>query len=283
MDGIIIIDKPKGITSHDVVFKLRKILHTKKIGHTGTLDPIATGVLPICIGNCTKASKFLICDDKIYKAQIKLGILTDTSDITGKILEEKNVKVDKEEIENTIKTFIGKQIQKPPIYSAVKVNGKKLYEYAREGKEIEIPTRQIEIYNIEIDNIDLENNIIDITVHCSKGTYIRSLCVDIGEKLGTVATMNELRRIKSGKFTIDQSVRIQELEESLENIKIMSLEDVFSENKKIVLSTNDSKKLINGVLLNINLEDGLYRIYEGNKFLGIATLEGNKLKREIIL
>lgn len=281
MNGIIVVDKPKGITSHDVVFKLRKILKIKKIGHTGTLDPIATGVLPICIGDCTKASNFLISDDKIYDATIKLGILTDTSDITGNIIEQKETNVTEEEVKNAVLSFIGKQKQKPPIYSAIKVNGKKLYEYAREGKKVEIPERDIEIFDIEINKIDLINRLIHITVHCSKGTYIRSLCVDIGSKLGTVATMQELKRIKSGIFSINDAIKLENINQ---DTNLITLEEVFEQKEKIILKEDEIFKILNGVKLEKNLKNELYRLYNSKGiFLGLGSVEDNKLKREIIL
>lgn len=279
MNGIIIVDKPKGITSHDVVFKLRKILKTRKIGHTGTLDPIATGVLPICVGNCTKASNYLIADDKIYEAQIKLGILTDTSDITGNIIEEKQVNVSEEQIKDVISSFKGNQTQIPPIYSAIKVNGKKLYEYARQGIQVEIPSRQIEIFDIKISNINMKENTVDIIVHCSKGTYIRSLCVDIGKKLGTVATMAGLRRIKSGNFKIEDSIKLEDINE---NVKLISLEQAFINSPKISLNNNEVEKLLNGVKINTQLKEGIYRLYTTTNFIGLGSIENGTLKRKII-
>lgn len=195
MDGIIIINKPSGYTSHDIVSKIRKTLNIKKVGHTGTLDPLATGVLPILLGNGTKLSKYLINHDKEYITTIKFGVRTDTGDITGKIVEEKEIpKYSETKIKEVLKGFEGKQKQLPPMYSAIKVNGKKLYEYARSGQSIEIPPRDIEVYNIEL--LSLKKDSIEIKIDCSKGTYIRSLCEDIAQKLGTVGTMSELKRIK---------------------------------------------------------------------------------------
>ena len=188
MDGILIINKHKGCTSHDIVYKVKKMLD-EKVGHTGTLDPIATGVLPLLIGKGTLCSKYLINHDKIYQVKLKLGQETDTLDSEGKVIEEKQVpdnSLIKENIEKVLKTFIGKQEQIPPMYSAIKVKGKKLYEYARKGQKIEIEPRKIEIYNIKLLNIDIISKEIEFTVSCSKGTYIRSLCKDIAIKLGTV-------------------------------------------------------------------------------------------------
>ena len=204
MNGIIIINKEKGYTSHDVVAKVKRLLNLKKVGHTGTLDPNATGVLPLLIDDGTKLSKYLIEHDKEYEVVLKLGIKTDTADSEGAILEEdKNVdlnNIDKKELNNIILSFIGKLDQTPPIYSAIKVNGKKLYEYARNNETVEIKKRIITIYNIEVLNIDKNNNTITFKVECSKGTYIRTLCEDIAKKIGTVGYMKELKRLKVRKI-----------------------------------------------------------------------------------
>ena len=220
MDGIIIINKEKEYTSNDVVQIVKHTLN-EKVGHTGTLDPNATGVLPILIGKGTKISKYLVNHDKIYKATLQLGIKTDTADGEGKILE--NEKIDKnilseENINKTLKSFIGKQTQLPPIYSAIKVNGKKLYDYARNGEKIEVPARNIEIYNIKLNKIDLQNNQIEVRIECSKGTYIRTLCEDIAKKLGTIGYMKELNRIQVGEFNIEKAIKIQELKANKNNI-----------------------------------------------------------------
>lgn len=193
MDGIIVVNKPSGCTSHDIVSKIRKSLKLKKVGHTGTLDPLATGVLPILLGNATKLSKYLINHDKEYVATIKLGVKTDTGDIEGSIIDEQKVPLfTEEQIIEALNSFVGKQKQMPPMYSAIKVNGKKLYEYARNGEKIEVATRNIEIYNISF--LQYIDNKIKFKVSCSKGTYIRSLCEDIAQKLNTVGTMENLER-----------------------------------------------------------------------------------------
>ncbi len=193
MDGIIVVNKPSGCTSHDIVSKIRKSLKLKKVGHTGTLDPLATGVLPILLGNATKLSKYLINHDKEYVATIKLGVKTDTGDIEGSIIDEQKVPLfTEEQIIEALNSFVGKQKQMPPMYSAIKVNGKKLYEYARNGEKIEVATRDIEIYNISF--LQYIDNKIKFKVSCSKGTYIRSLCEDIAQKLNTVGTMENLER-----------------------------------------------------------------------------------------
>jgi tRNA pseudouridine55 synthase len=184
MNGIIIVNKPQGFTSQDVVSKIKKILNEKKAGHTGTLDPLATGVLPVLLGNYTKLSKYLIEHDKVYIARIKLGKKSSTGDSEGEIIEEKAVpKLSVEEIKNTLNSFLGKQTQIPPMYSAIKINGKKLYEYARNGETVEVPAREIEIYSIKL--LSFENDEIEFEVASSKGTYIRTLCEDIAKSLGT--------------------------------------------------------------------------------------------------
>ncbi len=195
MDGIIVVNKPSGSTSHDIVSKIRKKLNIKKVGHTGTLDPLATGVLPILLGNGTKLSKYLINHDKEYIATIKLGVKTDTADIEGTVIEEKKVPLFTEkQIMNALESLKGKQKQIPPMYSAIKINGKKLYEYARSGESVEVKPRDIEIYNIVL--IKYKDNRIQFKVACSKGTYIRSVCEEIAQKLNTVGTMSALERTK---------------------------------------------------------------------------------------
>ena len=277
--GVLIIDKPEGITSHDVVAKVRKALHTKKAGHTGTLDPLATGVLVVCVEKATKLVQYLTCENKTYEVQMKLGIKSDTGDITGNIIEtddnisEKLSELNLEKINEILNTFLGAQKQVPPMYSAIKVNGKKLYEYAREGVEIEREERDIEIHSIE--NVSFENDILKYTVSCSKGTYVRSLCEDIAKKLGTCGTMTALRRTVTGEFEIKDSIQIEEISEE----KIISMEKLFD--KKIDVS-NNMKKLINGEEIKVDLEDGLYNLYS-DEYVGIGKVTSKKLKREIIL
>ena len=291
MDGILIINKPKGRTSHDIVAKVKKVVGNK-VGHTGTLDPNATGVLPLLIGKGTLCSQYLIEHDKIYEVVLKLGIKTDTADIEGNIIEEKEVSIESIEennILNVLKSFMGKQEQIPPMYSAIKVNGKKLYEYARKGQIIEIKPRQIEIYECELKKINFKEKEISFTVHCSKGTYIRSLCEDIAEKLGTIGYMKELNRIKVGKFGIEQSITIEELEKSNLNEKFIkdhfiSIEQAFSQKQSIIIPKNRLNHFLNGVKLTFKLEDDLYKIYNEEKsFIGIGSIKNNLLKREIII
>lgn len=215
MDGIILINKPKNNTSHDIVRKVKKLLN-QKVGHTGTLDPNATGVLPLLIGKGTELSKYLINHDKIYEAILQLGEKRDTADVEGNVVEEKDVSescLDKTNIENIFKSFIGIQEQIPPIYSAIKVNGKKLYEYARKGENIEVQPRKIEIYSMELIDVDKTNKQIHFRVKCSKGTYIRTLCEDIAYKLQTVGYMKELKRTQVGEFKIEDAITIEQLED----------------------------------------------------------------------
>lgn len=276
MKGVLIIDKPMGVTSFDVIRDIRKEYGTKKVGHTGTLDPMATGVLPILIGDATKLSDYLMDHDKEYIAVLKLGEKRDTGDSEGNIIETSKIpNLTTQEIESTLKAFIGKISQIPPMYSAIKVNGKKLYELAREGKEIERKPRSVEIYSIELLEVEKNTeNIIDkikFKVNCSKGTYIRTLCEDIAEKLGTVGYMKELRRTRVGKFT-------------LEDInKCVSLEEILSEENAYILKENEKSKLLNGVIIKTNLADGLVRIYKNNEFVGIGEVKNKNLKRKIII
>ena len=283
MDGLILINKQKGFTSHDVVNVIRKKLNTKKVGHTGTLDPNATGVLPILVGKATKISKYLIEHDKTYIATIKLGEKTDTGDSEGQVIEEKLVPTDlkKEDINNALQSFLGKQKQVPPIYSAIKINGKKLYEYAREGKEVNLEAREIEIYKIQL--LEYKNSKIKFEVECSKGTYIRTLCEDIAKKLGTVGYMEELQRTKVNNFKIGDSVLLDDI--TLENVKenLIKTEEVFKEKDKIELDNKKLELFLNGVKLTYDLPKDIYRIYNNKQFIGIGIVENKLLKRDIVI
>ena len=282
MNGILIINKEKGWTSHDVVAKIRKITG-EKVGHTGTLDPLATGVLPLLIGKGTKFSKYLINHDKIYEVELELGKKTDTADSEGKIIDEKDVNEEyiKENLEKVLQGFVGKQEQIPPMYSAIKRNGKKLYEYARAGEKVEIEPRRIEIYNMEL--IKYDDKRVNFKVFCSKGTYIRSLCEDIAEKLNTVGYMKNLNRLQVGKFKIENAIKIDEA--NMESIKehLITLEELLKENDSINLNNKKLKLFLNGVNLSISNNDGLYKIYYDNKFIGTGTVKNSLLKRDIIL
>ena len=290
MDGIIIVNKEKGYTSHDIVAKVKKLLNVKKVGHTGTLDPNATGVLPILIGEGTKLSSYLTNHDKTYQATLKLGEKRDTADVEGNVIETKKVEQEvltEENIKFVFQNFIGKQEQTPPIYSAIKVQGKKLYEYARKGLKVELPVRNIEIYDIKLDLINLQENEIIFTVKCSKGTYIRSLCEEIAEKLCTVGYMKELVRKQVGEFYIENAISMNEIEtqkNDFSKLPIITMEEFFREKSKIQLNEKKVILFLNGVLLTRNEKDGIYRIYnEKGIFIGIGQIKDHKLKREIVI
>lgn len=259
MDGILVINKEKGYTSRDVVNKVSKILGTKKVGHTGTLDPLATGVLVLCIGKALKVVELLMDHDKEYIAKFKLGIDTDTLDITGKVLNTCNKKVTKEDLLNALNKFQGLIKQEVPKYSAVKVNGKKLYEYARNNIEVKLPIKEVNIYKLEL--LDYNEDNMEVTIACrvSKGTYIRSLIRDIGNSLDTYATMTELERTKLGTYDINNSYTLSDIEKG--NYKLLDVEDIYSENQKMIIDDeNLLRKIKNGMVLD--------KFYDGkNKML----------------
>lgn len=275
MDGIIVIRKEKGYTSHDVVAKLRGILRMKKIGHTGTLDPDAEGVLPVALGKGTRLVELLTEKEKTYEAVMRLGVSTDTQDMTGTILKEQEVSVTEEEIKNAAASFSGEQLQIPPMYSALKVNGKKLYELAREGKEVERKARPVHFYEIEI--LEIRLPLVKMRVSCSKGTYIRTLCHDMGEKLGCGGAMEALLRTKSGDFTLEQSMTLQETEEAVKDgaieEKIISVEEVLSSYPSVCAKPEGDRLLANGNPLHEGLvkgeeKEGWVRMYTSS---GIFT------------
>lgn len=283
--GLLNIDKPKGITSYDVVDVLKKIFPKTKIGHTGTLDPIATGVLQICIGDATKLTNLLSAQEKRYHVKMLLGVETDSYDITGKIVFASVVFKDEIYIKERIKRFVGKQKQVPPLYSAIRIDGKRAYQYARENKKIDLTPRDIEIYSIDNIIVDLKRNEVSFDVHCSKGTYIRSLVNDIGKKIGCGATMLELRRISNGNFSIKDSVKLYDyikFDYFEMQKKIISIEDYFEDFKKIELSENDFVKLINGVMLDFKEKDKYVKIYVQKRYVGLGVINNNKLKRYIL-
>ncbi len=270
MNGILIIDKPKGITSRDVVNNVVKRFNIKKVGHTGTLDPIATGVLVVCVGSATKLVDELTSHDKEYIASVELGTLTDTLDNTGKILNEEKCIKTKEEIIDALNSFKGKYMQEVPIYSAVKINGKKLYEYARENIDIELPKREVEISNIElVSDIEYKDDKTYFSFKCcvSKGTYIRSLIRDIAHKLNTVGIMTDLRRIRQGKFNIENSVAIDNINEN----SLIDIVDVL-DYKKIELTSNKEKEVLNGAIIN--------NIYDSDEVLFIKDSEAIALYKK---
>ena len=274
MNGIIVVNKEKDYTSRDVVNIISKILGTKKVGHTGTLDPIAEGVLVVCIGKCTKLCEMLTSEYKEYIAEFKLGYETDTLDEFGKIVKKSRKIVDKDTIKSVINSFIKEYDQIVPIYSSVKVNGKKLYEYARNNQEVSLPSRKVNIKNIEILKIC---DVIRIKTMVSKGTYIRSLIRDIGEVLGTYATMTKLTRISQGKYTIDNAYTINDIKNS--NYKLISIEEIFDDYKKVYVDKDLYKKISNGVILD-NIYDSEYVLfYYNNNLISIyKEFEKSKLK-----
>ena len=291
MNRIIIIDKPLGITSQGVVSRVKKIFNVKKVGHTGTLDPLATGVLPILMGDTTKLSKYLIEHDKIYVANVKLGERTTTSDAEGEVVEKENIDISKysqEEIENVLNSFLGESTQRPSMYSAIKVNGKKLYEYARKGEEVEVPERTIFIKNIKLLNIIKEENIVEFEAEVSKGTYIRTLCEDIAKKLNTIGYMASLRRVKVNDFEIKDAVTLEYLEENKSNEEflnkcLLKTEDIFNL-PKVVLNKRKEELFLNGVKLTFDLNDGIYNIYSNeNKYIGIGEVKDKLLKRDVVI
>ena len=275
MNGIVIIDKPAGWTSQDVVSKLRGVFKTRRIGHGGTLDPMATGVLPVFVGRATRGVEFFEHAHKTYEAVLQLGIATDTEDITGNILEEKPVCVTENEFLSVLEQFRGEIQQIPPMYSAIKVNGQKLYDLARKGKEVERKSRTITIFKLEC--LEFSGNQAKILVHCSKGTYIRTLCKDIGAALGCGGCMAALRRVQAGDYTIDRAVSLQTLVESDNpEIYLAPVDSLFAEYDKLVLTPNQEKRCRNGNSFSISLPDGQYRAYSQNgEFLMLAKVENS--------
>lgn len=279
MDGILNIYKEKGYTSHDVVAKLRGILKQKKIGHTGTLDPAATGVLPVCVGKATKLCDLFADRSKTYETVMQLGVTTDTEDMTGMILDQKEVLCSEQEAEAVIHSFVGLYEQIPPMYSALKVNGKKLYELAREGKTVERKPRKVTIHSIEIVSMDFP--FITMKVDCSKGTYIRSLCRDIGEQLGCGATMKELKRTRVGQFTVENALTLAQVEELVIQEQIaqyfIAIDTVFSDYPVLVLPAEYDRLLDNGNPFRYQSDDKdarYYRVYkEDGMFIGLYVYQ----------
>ena len=284
--GILNVDKPKGFTSHDVVAKLRKILNTKKIGHTGTLDPMATGVLPVCIGKATKIIQYLD-SSKAYRAFIKLGVITDTYDLEGKIISSTPVEFDLEKIKAELEFFKGEIEQRPPMYSAIHYNGKRLYEYARSNIEIEdIPTRKVVINSINLVEVldrDTDNPVVVVDIDCSGGTYIRSIAYDLGQKLGYGACLSGLIRTKSDKFTIDKSNTIEDIEkiakEGRINEIILNPANIINL-KSISINDNQLDKIIKGQCISVEeaFDEGekVQLIYQ-DKLAGIAQSKNNMI------
>ncbi len=292
MNGMIIINKPLGFTSQDVVSKVKKILNIKKAGHIGTLDPMATGVLPILLGSYTKLTKYLIEHDKTYRATVKLGKKTDTGDSEGNIIEEEKVDISMlhhEKVKNVLDSFQGIQKQKPPMYAAIKIQGKKLYEYARLGEQILVPEREIQIYEIKLMDICSELNEISFQVNCSKGTYIRVLCEDIAKRLGTIGYMQSLCRIAVDKLILENAITIEMLEKNKYNEQylqenVLTMQEIFHNLLQITLNEKQERLFLNGGLLSFQLNDGLYHIYNAKQeYLGIGKITEKLLKRDVLI
>lgn len=291
MDGVICIDKPKDFTSFDVIAKLRGMLRIKAIGHGGTLDPMATGVLPIFIGKATKVCDILQNHDKRYLAEIKLGLTTDTLDITGNILSKKQSNIKKQDFQKVMNSFVGNINQIPPMYSAVKVNGKKLYQLAREGKKVEREARPVKIYSIDLINFDEKTQTGFIDVFCSKGTYIRTLCNDIGEKLNVGATLKELKRTQAGDFNIYDCLNLEQVQKLCDDgqikTKLLPIEKVFGTLPSITLDEHKTKLFLNGVKLRLEQvcfenEDILHSVYNFKKeFIATAIPVSDKQELKI--
>ncbi len=272
--GVILVNKHKGVTSHDIVFKIRKLYGTKKVGHTGTLDPLATGVLPVLIGRGAKAAEYLLSENKGYKAEIKLGITTDTEDITGKILTKSDTLPTKEQFFEAVNHFIGEIEQVPPMYSALKVDGKKLVDLAREGIVIERQARKITIYSIKAECINEKEGIYTLDVDCSKGTYIRTLCADIGAYLGCGAVMSELNRTKSGNFVLDYAHTIAQIEEmSMEErlSLVKPVEELFLEAPSVILPDFYAKLCRSGCEI---YQKKIKTSYDAGTFVRICDKDG---------
>ena len=291
MNGVLNIFKPKGMSSFDAVRVVKKVAGTGKVGHTGTLDPEATGVLPICIGRATKIIDYIMDSEKVYEVTLKLGIRTTTYDLEGEVLEERDPShLTEEEILNSINSFKGEYSQIPPMYSALKQNGVRLYELARKGIEVERKGRSINIHNLE--DIKINNPYISMKVTCSKGTYIRSLCYDIGEKLGVFATMTQLNRAKTSVFSQEKSININELTKENINDYILSMEEALEKYDKIVVNKKYVKLLVNGVRVADGrftkdkvINNKLYRVYDDeNNFivLGERNDAGFKIEKLLI-
>lgn len=280
MEGIIVVNKPKGITSFDVIRKLKKILKTKKIGHTGTLDPLATGVMLMCVGKVTKLASDLEAKDKVYIADFDIGYATDTYDIEGKKIAENIIEVSKENLEQSIKKFIGNIKQVPPMYSAIKIDGNKLYHLARKGIEVERPERDVTIEYIDL--LDFKDNKAKIETKVSKGCYIRSLIYDIGQDLGTYSTMTALQRKQVGDYSLENSYSLEQIEEMVLNNDfkfLKTIEEIFSYDKYSLQTEKELTLYKNGNTVKIkeNLENKKYRIYFQNEFIGLANVENNNL------
>ena len=273
MDGFLLLDKEKGISSNKLVQHVKKTLSLKKVGHLGTLDPMATGLMILAINRATKFSSYFLESDKSYDASIQLGSSTDTDDAMGNIISSSDIIPNEKDINKSLASFIGQSMQTAPFFSALKHKGKPLYKYAREGEFISKPPREINIFSIE--NIICEHNKCSFIVHCSKGTYIRSIARDLGDKLNSGGHLSALRRLSQGTFNIKNAMTI----ENIELNKLITIEEAFSELSEIQLDSNQTKFFMNGVKIEeINLEDDTYKIYDSSKkFLGLGMVSNSVL------
>lgn len=274
MDGIVIVDKPQGWTSQDVTARLRRVFGTRRIGHGGTLDPMATGVLPVFVGRATRAVEFFEHAEKTYETVLRLGITTDTEDMTGAVLTEEKVSFTEEQLQETLAAFRGEILQVPPMYSALKVNGQKLCDLARKGKTVERQPRPVTIYELTL--VERGENTLRLRVRCSKGTYIRTLCKDIGEKLGCGGCMESLRRVAAGEYTIDEAVPLQTLLDTEEPEKYLrGVDTMFRNYPAVTLTANQETRCRNGNAFSVSLAAGIYRAYgQSGEFLMLAKVDG---------
>lgn len=273
MNGIVIVDKPQEWTSQDVTARLRRVFNTRRIGHGGTLDPMATGVLPVFVGRATRGVEFFEHAQKAYEAVLRLGLTTDTEDIFGKELERRDVQIPERDFLEVLSHFRGKIMQIPPMYSALKINGQKLCDLARKGKEVERQPREIEIYELEC--LEFGGDTAHLRIRCSKGTYIRTLCKDIGEALGCGGCMESLRRIQAGEYTIEEAVPLQELLDSENPEKYLrGVDTMFRKEPAVTLTPKQESRVRNGNSFSTNLESGTYRSYgQSGEFLALSRVE----------
>lgn len=272
MNGIVIVDKPQGWTSQDVTARLRRVFNTRRIGHGGTLDPMATGVLPVFVGRGTRGVEFFEHAEKIYEATLRLGITTDTEDITGEVLTKQEVEISQQAFLDILPKFRGKIQQIPPMYSALKINGQKLCDLARKGQQVERQPREIEIFQLEC--VEFTGDTARLRVHCSKGTYIRTLCKDIGEALGCGGCMEALRRIAAGEYTIGEAVPLQELlETETPEAYLRKVDTMFRNYPTVTLTEKQELRCRNGNSFTLKIPDGTYRAYSRNgEFLMLAKV-----------
>ena len=282
MNGIIIIDKPQEWTSNDVVSRLRRVFNTRRIGHGGTLDPMATGVLPVFVGRATRGVEFFEHAEKVYETTIRFGLTTDTEDITGKTLTETEVSLTEEELQKVLPRFRGEILQVPPMYSAIKVNGQKLYDLARKGREVERQARPITIHELQL--LDFSGKEARLRVRCSKGTYIRTLCKDIGEALGCGGCMAALRRVEAGEYTLEGSIPLRQLldiSERGEDVEAMlrPVDTMFASHEKLCLNEKQARLVKNGNAFASDCPDGTYRVYAPDgEFLALCKAESGQVK-----